>query len=104
MRRMPVPPAREGSWEALLHEAGAEDRLLLMDDFANVEEAHDPRGHRAIGVVYAGARERAGNYVPSVLPMRYDALLYLDRTRALRPLHMQAHDDGEPPETYPFGE
>ena len=104
MQRMPVPPAREGNWEALFHAAGAEDRLLLLDDLAAVEEAHDPMGHRAIGVVYHGARERMGNYVPTVLPLRYDAVLYLDQTRALRPLHMEAHEDGEPPETYPFGE
>src|SRR5207253_10109793 len=30
MERMPVPPAREGSWENVLHRAGARDQLLLL--------------------------------------------------------------------------
>lgn len=103
MERMPVPPAREGSWEAALHEAGAEDRLLLTDDLAGVEAAMEAHGHRAIGVVYNPASEKWGNYVPTVMPLRYDALLYVDETRALRPLHMEPHEEGEVPETYPTG-
>ncbi len=103
MERMPVPPAREGSWEALLHEAGAEDRLVLTGELGEVEEAGEALGHRAIGVVYDPRSERFGNYVPTVLPYRYDALLYVDETRALRPLHMEVRTDGEAPETYPSG-
>jgi erythromycin esterase-like protein len=45
--------------------------------------------------------ERVGFY-GLVLPLRYDALLYIDESRALQPLHLEAHEDGEPPETYPF--
>ena len=103
MRRMPVPEAREGSWEHLFHAAGAEDKLLMMDEIDEVPGSTDPRGHRAIGVVYHPEREAHGNYVPSVLPYRYDAMLYIDRSRALRPLKMPAHLDHEPPETYPTG-
>jgi hypothetical protein len=45
-----------------------------------------------------------GNYVPTVLPRRYDAFLYLDRTEALHPLHeVQPREEGEVPETYPTG-
>ena len=40
-------------------------------------------GHRAIGVVYQPRRE-AGNYVPTVMGGRYDALLWLENTTALR--------------------
>lgn len=103
MERLPVPPARDGSWEALLHAAGEEDRLVLTDRLRDSEEAMDPRGHRAIGVVYNPEAERWGNYVSTVMPLRYDALLYIDRSRALQPLHMPVHDTGEPPETYPTG-
>ena len=102
MRHMQVPPAREGSWEDVFHRAGEEDKLLV---FTNLEENElfEPREHRAIGVVYDPARERYGNYVPTVLPRRYDAFLYLDETRALQPLHVRPREDGEPPETYPSG-
>lgn len=102
MRRMPVPPAREGSWERVLHETLGGDRLLVFDP-DSPDEMREPRGHRAIGVVYDPHQERWGNYVSTVLPFRYDALLHLDRTRALHPLHMRAREDGEPPETFPSG-
>jgi erythromycin esterase len=103
MERMPVPPARDGSWEAVFHAAGAEDRLVLTDHLAGAESSMDPLGHRAIGVVYDPGAERWGNYVPTVLPLRYDAVLYFDETRALRPLHMETHETGEAPETFPSG-
>ena len=102
MRRMPIPRAREGSWEEILHSHSPDDRLLLFDG-DEPDEMLEPRGHRAIGVVYDPARERYGNYVPTILPHRYDALLYLDRTTALRPLHLEVREDGEAPETFPSG-
>jgi len=104
MERMEVPPARPGSWEDVLHRAGTLDRLLLFDGARENEEFLEERGHRAIGVVYNPQRERYGNYVPTVLPRRYDAFLYLKETQALRPLHdVKVREEGEVPETYPSG-
>lgn len=103
MERMPVPEARSGSWEDVLHRVGEEDKLLIWTEADETDAMMEPRGHRAIGVVYNPAHERFGNYVPTVLPLRYDAFLYIDRTRALQPLHLEAHPDGEAPETYPSG-
>lgn len=101
MERMQVPDGKANSWEYVLHEASARNKLFLMDEVRQVPGAEEMRGHRAIGVVYHPQRER-GNYVPSVLPDRYDAFLYLDETEALHPLHIQP-DLTEPPETYPWG-
>jgi len=103
VQRMRVPPGRPGSWEDVLHAAGADDKLLLFEDGHRAGEMARRRGHRAIGVVYHPEYEQYGNYVPTVLPRRYDAFLYLDQTRALRPLHLPARADGEVPETYPTG-
>ncbi|QDT16713.1 erythromycin esterase family protein [Alienimonas californiensis] len=105
MERMPLPEAREESWEDLMHEAfDGEDRLLIFpDDDETAAPLHDRRGHRAVGVVYRPESER-GNYVPSDLAARYDAFVYVDRTHALRPLHEEPV--GKPddvPETYPSG-
>src|SRR5262249_38216085 len=50
MEEMEVPPGREGSWEQVLHAAGAGDKLLLFRDAT--PEMLRTRGHRAIGVVY----------------------------------------------------
>ena len=104
MERMPVPPAREGSWEDILHRIGEEDKLLVFAEAEEESRLLEPRAHRAIGVVYDPAYERYGNYVPTVLPRRYDAFLYVDETQALHPLHTRARESGEPPETFPSGE
>lgn len=100
--RMAVPPGREGSWEHVFHEGCGGDALLLSDglDAAFFEK----RLHRAIGVVYHPAYERLGNYVPTVLPRRYDAFLHIDRTTALRPLHVPQHLEHELPQTFPSGQ
>ncbi|HLV79094.1 MAG TPA: erythromycin esterase family protein [Chthonomonadaceae bacterium] len=101
MQRMAVPPARAGSWEDVLHVAGPSDKLLLMPEAQARTRCLEPRGHRAIGVVYDPARERYGNYVPTVLPRRYDAFLYFEETRAVFPLHIEEAAE-EAPETYPY--
>jgi erythromycin esterase-like protein len=107
MRRMRVPDARPGSWEDILHRAThSSDALLLFDgaDDGGVPGLDAPVDHRAIGVVYEPHREKWGNYVPTIVPRRYDAFLFVDETRALDPLHMPVLVDGEPPETFPSGE
>jgi erythromycin esterase-like protein len=104
MEVMRVPPGREGSWEDVLHQAGGgRDQLLIFDAESKEGEMAQWRGHRAIGVVYHPKSEQFGNYVPTVLPKRYDAFLYIDRSQALRPLHMTRHETGEVPETFPTG-
>ena len=103
MQRMRVPPGRPGSWEDVLHRTGRPRALFpLGGDEAHADAFMDVRPHRAIGVVYDPDRER-GNYVPTVLPRRYDALIYLDETHALHPLPLEPRPDGEPPETFPWG-
>ncbi|KRF03376.1 protein-L-isoaspartate O-methyltransferase [Paenibacillus sp. Soil766] len=87
MSIMQVPAAQQGSWEELMHRAGAYDQILLL----NKEDpllGHEVLGHRAIGVVYRPTSER-GNYVPSVMARRYDAFLHVDESHALRPLNIE---------------
>lgn len=102
MKIMDLPPGRRGSWEDYLHKASPEDKLLLMEDFKDdiLMEHHLP--HRAVGVVYQPEYEQYGNYVPSILPLRYDAFIHIDESRALHPLHIKP-SGGQVPETYPFG-
>ncbi|MDO3379357.1 erythromycin esterase family protein [Geoalkalibacter halelectricus] len=83
---MRVPPAREGSFEDLLHRTEVAQLLLIFDDPEDFPALLEPLGHRAIGVVYDPRRERVANYVPSLVPLRYDAFIYLEETRALRPI------------------
>jgi erythromycin esterase len=101
--QMIVPPGRAGSWEDVLHRAWPGDKLLIFKDRETSGAMQEMRGHRAIGVVYRPEHEAYGNYVPTVLPRRYDALLYIDQTRALHPLHDESYDEHEVPETFPTG-
>jgi erythromycin esterase-like protein len=106
MQRMEVPDARHGSYENAMQEAGIGDSLFLFPkgDAPETENLREVRGHRAIGVVYNPGTEHWGNYVPTILPGRYDAFLFLEKTSALDPLHMRVLRDGEVPETYPTGQ
>jgi erythromycin esterase-like protein len=101
MEQMEVPEGRAGSWEDVLHQASG-DQLLLFDGENLSEEFQKVRGHRAIGVVYHPEFESRGNYVPTVLPKRYDAFLYIDETQALHPLHIEP-EEVNPPDLYPWG-
>lgn len=103
MQVMNIPAASGQSWEDLLHKASPGDKLLIMDDLASNDMLMETHlGHRAIGVLYNPAYDRSQNYVPTILPMRYDAFIYLDRTTALYPLHLAPRGHNTP-ETYPFG-
>ena len=100
-----MPPARDGSFEDLAHRSGSGDAFMLFGDELEKNPAMiEPLGHRAIGVVYRAKSERWGNYVPTIVPYRYDVMLYIDETSALDPLHMPvAVSGGDEPETYPSG-
>ncbi|HXV17989.1 MAG TPA: erythromycin esterase family protein [Gemmatimonadaceae bacterium] len=106
MERMTVPDAREGSYEHAMKSAGIGDSLFIFpkDGADEASGLREPRGHRAIGVVYDPRTEHWGNYVQTILPGRYDAFVYLEQTKALDPLHMRVRYDGEVPETFPSGE
>jgi len=108
MERKPVPEGIAGSYEDVFHRAvdtpssGPDsDALLIGDEIKEVDPLAEPRGHRAIGVVYHPERER-GNYVPTRLTERYDAFIHVDETEALHPLHIEP-GGAEMPETYPWG-
>lgn len=103
MRKIKVPEAITGSLEHAFHIAGkGKNKLILLNAIKNEKYLSSYVGHRAIGVVYNPEHERFGNYVPTILPKRYDAFIFLDETSALHPIHIQP-DGHEIPETYPFG-
>ncbi|NHC14590.1 erythromycin esterase family protein [Motilibacter sp. E257] len=107
MQVMPMPPARPGSLEALLHEALERPGLPSTGLFSfppaheQPEWLRDRLDHRAVGVVYRPELDGWGNYVPTVLGDRYDAFVWIDETSALHPLHL-APAAGEM-EAYPSG-
>ena len=84
-----VPPAQTGSWEDLMHKAGARNQYLLFTD-KNREDFNNTIGHRAIGVVYRPEHEQYGNYVPSVMSSRYDSFIFVNKSNALHPLNLES--------------
>lgn len=101
-QRMPVPEARRGSIESLLHDRLDDEAALFVFANERPDWSLQERGHRAIGVVYRPEQEGRGNYVPTMLAGRYDALLWFDETTALHPLRPLQPGDGEL-EAWPFG-
>ena len=102
MENMFVPEAREDSWEAVCHALSQENKLFLSENIRDIKALQQSIGHRAIGVVYHPERERFGNYVPTIIPYRYDAFLHIDHSQALHPLDAEQENDLMP-ETYPWG-
>ncbi len=102
MQEMEVPAARKGSWEDMLHSTTPENKLLISNDIRKYPLLDSRINHRAIGVVYDPLHEKYGNYVPSMIPERYDAFMFFDRAEALHPLKVEPQGELTP-ETYPWG-
>jgi erythromycin esterase-like protein len=102
MKSMPLPPARDNSWEEILHRVSTGNLYLFSEDLKSESEFNNSVKHRAIGVVYNPQHESLSNYVPSVIPQRYDAFMFFDRTEGLHPIGIEP-ELYEVPETYPWG-
>jgi len=84
MQEMQVPPAPPESIEGLLQSLELGTFYFIADGDMEPEDFwFRPQPHRAIGVVYNPMRENPGNYVPTILPRRYDAFIFIPRTTAL---------------------
>jgi erythromycin esterase-like protein/predicted phosphoribosyltransferase len=103
--RKAVRPALAGSIEELLHETG---KSAFLTSALLTPEAADPlsavRLGRAIGVIYRPETERQSHYFHVRPADQFDAMIHIDRTRALEPLEATSlWIAGETPETYPSG-
>ena len=84
-RTFTIPRGMPGSVEDLFHRTGVATGMVVFGPELRDGPWLDPLPHRAMGVVYDPARERQRNYIPTVLPMRYDAFIWIDRTNPLTP-------------------
>lgn len=102
-----VRPALEGSYEAMFHGLAKERGMArFVVPLRGARAAHwhsQMQLERAIGVVYAPRTERVSHYFDADLAAQFDAVIHIDRTRAVEPLETTpTWTSGEPPETYPF--
>lgn len=100
-----VRPALSGSLEEVFHKVREPGFLLNLRDKGMARHLlKEPRPARSIGVIYRPDSERASHYVDATMPEQFDAVLHIDKTRAVSPLPDEAawpvpHAD----ETYPTG-
>ena len=100
--RMNVRPALPGSVEELFHEVALPRFFLPLRNAGEaLGELREPLLERAIGVVYRPATERYSHYFEARLASQFDAVVHVDRTRAVEPLERPQLWTAEPPETYP---
>jgi erythromycin esterase-like protein len=104
VERKVLRPALAGSHEALFHELATPAFALLPDEEGRLPEAlRRERLERAVGVVYRPETERQSHWFRAHLADQFDALIHIDRTRAVEPLERSARWHGpDAPETFPF--
>jgi erythromycin esterase-like protein len=106
-----VNPSRGDSIEGVLHATGLPRFLLPLRDEPRLARAFEhPLLERAIGVIYRPDTERQSHYFHAQVARQFDAVIHIDRTRAVVPLEAdrpwldgRALHDAEAPETYPQG-
>ncbi|OBG93768.1 hypothetical protein A5697_03825 [Mycobacterium sp. E3251] len=103
--RKVVRPALNGSIEELLHETRRGEFLVSAHTSPGAAEPLGAvRLGRAIGVIYRPETERQSHYFHVRPADQFDAMIHIDRTRALEPLEVTSlWIAGETPETYPSG-
>jgi erythromycin esterase len=80
-----VPPAQKDSWEERLHSSGNGSKYIRCRDLRNAVPLLKWMPQRALGAIYQPEKD-SQVYVPSVIPWRYDAFIFIDETHALHPL------------------
>ncbi len=96
-----VNPSLPGSWGELLREAGPDRFLLDLRALGGPlrEALSQTRLERFIGVLYLRETELPSHYIESRLAEEYDALIWIEETRAVEPLgpeDLQALPEGHP--------
>lgn len=85
MEEMTIPPAISNSIEYKLNQIDQESFYLIFDKEDRKKKNLKSMGNRAVGVVYNPKRDKR-QFVPTIVPMRYDALFFFKKTTALRVL------------------
>ncbi len=78
-REIGILPAKQGSWEFLLHQLGATDKVLISKQLENNELFNKWVEFRSIGVI----NEAWTLYNRSLMLKRFDGFVYIDSSSAL---------------------
>src|SRR5687768_18536397 len=95
-----VRPSREDSVERQFHAAGQPRAVLHLDVPGELRRRlRSPRLERFIGVIYRPETELQSHYAEVELAGQFDAYVWFDRTKALKPMPNVHSPDTT--ETYP---
>ncbi len=78
VKKMLMPPAMKDSWEDILNKTFVQNAMLIFSHGKD-DSLESKRPQRAIGVVYDPLNDRE-SYIGTILPKRYDALIFLHET------------------------
>jgi len=104
--RKAVRPGLANSVEELFSEVGSDSFYVPMrqDGRPTAAALDDVRISRAIGVIYLPQSERQSHYFHVRPAEQFDAMIHIDRTRALEPLEPSSEwTQADVPETFPSG-
>ena len=84
----PLRPARGDSYAGIFHATGVPNFLLLLRNAGPLAEALSAPStlQRAVGVVYAPTTELQSHYIRARLGQQFDAVVFFDSSRAVKPL------------------
>lgn len=101
--RKRVRNALGGSYESLFHATAIPSFLLILRGASWLPGVLSQEMlERAIGVIYLPESERTSHYFQARLANQFDAVIHIDKTRAVEPLErISQWEAGEFPETYP---
>jgi erythromycin esterase-like protein len=85
-RVKPLLPALAESWTGILHASGLPAFALNLRDARVADLLSAQRLERAVGVNYLPDNELQAHYSKAALAGRFDAVIHIDRTRAVTPL------------------
>lgn len=87
-RIMELGPSHPESYEHVLHECHHPSFLLPMRAMTDAlrDKLREPRIERVVGLVYRPEAELERHYFSASLPLQFDEVVHIDRTRATRVL------------------
>ncbi|NLZ73627.1 MAG: erythromycin esterase family protein [Bacteroidales bacterium] len=83
MQKMTIPPAIPNSIEYKLNQFDEDSFYLVFDEEDRKDKDIKVLGNRAVGVVYNPNQDER-QFVPTIIPLRYDALFFFKKTTALQ--------------------
>ncbi len=83
-QKMEVPAAAPRTFEYILHNDSAVNKIILSKDIHDNPRLKTWVGNRAIGV--ENNPNQLGSFAGSLIPQRYDAFIYIDRATATHPI------------------